>query len=110
MWIASRHGFYSIVQKNQAWHVRARVKRDLLPVCAALGVAVDSIERWPLADYRWRIILTEHEQVLALFAWLASSITYNNFKNEIGRLPSQQAKLGPYGQLWASLAFIQQDK
>lgn len=108
MWLATRHGFYSIVQKNSAWHVRARRKGDLLPLVAALKIGPSEIQRWPAADYRWRIII-DRDQLDVLFVWLASSITYNNFKSEIAGLPSQREKLPAYGELWHSLAAIQQD-
>lgn len=108
MWIASKLGFFSIVQKEGAWHVRARVKRDLENlVVAALPTAKAKIQRWPAADYRWRICLTRAEHVTRVFAALQESIDYPNFKSEIAQRPDQREKLHAYHELWGAMQEIQ---
>ena len=107
MWIASKIGFFSFMQKSGCFHVRTRVRRDLenLNKAAALGEAA-GIEKWPEADYRYRI-RAGAVTLQKVFAALESSITYPNFKTEIANTPDQHDKLGAYHQTWHALARLQ---
>jgi hypothetical protein len=112
MWIASKLGFYSIVQKRPGeWHVRARLRADLVnlvnAVCREPAAVVETIEEWPTADYRWRILVTDAGELAGIFAALAESVTYPNFKSEVARRPDQTAKLPAYHDLWHSLHTLQ---
>lgn len=109
MWIASKLGFYSIVQKQPGeWHVRARTKRDLEKLVKMFWVErLADIECWPAADYRWRIILRDRAEVRELFGVLADSVDYPNFKGVIGTLPDQREKLPAYHDLWHGLMRLQ---
>ena len=107
MWIASKLGFYSIVQKDtDEWHVRARVRDDLVRLTAAVYLSAE-IQEWPAADYRWRVIIRDQDQIRAIFQALAGTIDYSNFKSEIGNRPDQRPKLDAYHTLWANLYAIQ---
>jgi hypothetical protein len=112
MWIASKLGFYSIVQKTAGeWHVRARLRADLVNLVNAVyrepAAVVETIEEWPTADYRWRILVTDAGELAGIFAALGDSVDYPNFKAEVGRRPDQTAKLPAYHALWASLHTLQ---
>lgn len=104
MWVASKHGFYSIVQKSPGcWHVRARVKRDLRNLCKAAGLNWKLIKNWNTSDYRYRILI-DPLQLLRVFQVLARSIDYPNFKAEIDKTPDQKAKHHSYAQIWGIMA------
>ena len=109
MWVASKHGFFSIVQKGpNEWHVRARVKQDLENLFRAADYRrIDlSIKEWPKADYRFRVIVGK-AVVAKLFVALAESIDYKNFKEQIGDLPDQKDKLSAYGNIWSMMYHFQ---
>ncbi|RME90992.1 MAG: hypothetical protein D6766_12490 [Verrucomicrobia bacterium] len=108
MWICSKLGFFSVVRKTDGWHVRARVREDLAALAGAAGVEA-RIQRWPLADYRWRLILGP-EDLHRIFAALEASVDYPNFKEAIGRDPGQREKLGAYHELWTALARLQSER
>lgn len=113
MWIASKLGFFSVVQKTAGeWHVRGRVRDDLANLVNAAykrpDEVLESIEEWPEADYRWRLIVRDADELAGLFQVLADSITYPNFKAEISQTPGQEPKLPAYYQLWQSLHDLQE--
>ncbi len=112
MWIATKHGFYSIVQKEPpsgdkpaVYHVRARIKPDLENLLHAARLR-NSIEEWPGADHRYRIIATEPD-VQQVMACLAATLDYDNFKSKIGVTPDQAPKLDAYHTIWSELARLQ---
>ena len=105
MWICSKYGFFSIVKKQDGFHVRARLRQDLCNLCLAAGVG-DEIQEWPAADYRWRVRLNSDAMAI-LFVALAQSIDYPNFKSMIAGLSDQAEKLSIYGDLWQRMAHLQ---
>lgn len=109
MWIASKLGFYSIVQKTPGeWHVRARIRADLVRLSFAVAPSAVEIEEWPAADYRWRFIVRDASELVTIFEALAETVDYSNFKSEVGTRPDQRPKLAAYHTLWANLYAIQQ--
>jgi len=112
MWIASKLGFFSIVQKQPGeWHVRSRVRADLVNLVDAVYTApaevAGAIEEWPEADYRWRLIVGEGEEMSAIFQALFRSVDYPNFKGVVAATPGQEAKLPAYHALWHTLHQLQ---
>lgn len=112
MWIASTAGFFSIVRKidhargdsRRPYQIRARDRRDLV----ALQKLVSEIRRVPIletpeADYRWRLIVSD-SQIGWVFARLAETIEYPNFKATIQNTPVQSEKIGLYNQVWDIMA------
>ena len=106
MWIASKFGFFSIVQKDGCWHVRARLKDDLVELVAAAKLTA-KLEEWPQADYRWRVRLKDEAELTRVFSALQDSVNYTNFKSHIATLPRQRSKLPAYHELWSALYAIQ---
>jgi len=108
MWLCTRLGFFSIVQKPRGtWQVRARARADLDRLCRLM--------RWPPrrlletpGDYRWRLLLRAEEWPELMLA-LARTVDYPNFKAAIGALPDQAPKLPAYHDFWAALVHLQQD-
>lgn len=103
MWLATKHGFYSIVQKAPTkFHIRARVRQDLKNLRELTGNDWE-IQEWPLADYRYRVIV-DYPEFAGVMAALALSLDYPNFKSQIAVTPDQRDKLNAFHQIWALLA------
>lgn len=113
MWIASKYGWFSIVKKNDGFHIRARKKLDLAALMVAIiqyrvGGADDyRIIETPKADYPCRIITDNIKPVMRL---LTKTIRYSNFKSEIAANPNQKDKLVCYHDIWAIMRRYQQEK
>lgn len=120
MWLMTRHGFYSIVQKDDGIHIRAREREDLERLkrawdreCANPDHVFymsrsdmepsdfDGILETPTNDYRWRIIM-KSGRIGQLMALLGESIDYPNFKAQINSDPTQRRK--PYHAVWEVMA------
>ena len=81
MWIFSQDGFYSIVQKGEQFHVRARRKQDLV------NVGLTPTKSFAGSDYPWRAILANRGELLMLMEKLGKSVDYPNFKARISVMP-----------------------
>ena len=98
MWIFSQDGFYSIVQKPDGYHVRARRKQDLV------NVGLTSIKSYAGSDYPWRAILPNRPELLKLMDVLGNSVDYPNFKGHVSKRTDQKDRLVAYHQIWAIMA------
>lgn len=117
MWLMTRHGFYSIVQKDDGIHIRAREREDLERMLKGMGVRnrnaecalgaattwkpTDTIMETPHNDYRWRIVVNQ-AFLNEFMNWLAKTCDYPNFKAQIDSDPAQRRK--PYHEVWAVIA------
>jgi hypothetical protein len=108
MWICSKLGFFSIVKKGEpgTWQVRARLEHDLHELLAASHLDAKIIPT-PKADYAFRIVV-DKGTLARIFAALAESIDYENFKSFIETLPQQRDKLPAYHKLWGWMYELQQ--
>ncbi|HKK17085.1 MAG TPA: hypothetical protein VJ952_00270 [Opitutales bacterium] len=103
MWLATKHGFYSIVEKTPTkFHIRARVRQDLDNLRQLTGSDWEILE-WPLADYRFRVIV-DRKGFVEVMGALALSLDYPNFKAQIANTPDQRTKLEAFHRIWALLA------
>ncbi|MCE9519753.1 MAG: hypothetical protein K8R87_09410 [Verrucomicrobia bacterium] len=103
MWLFTVHGFYSIVQKGDLFHVRAREKHDLenlRELIPGLPMVQDSYKG---SDYPFRLLLDENQKNAVIEA-LSESIDYPNFKSAVGERDDQRAKLGKYHDVWGVMA------
>jgi hypothetical protein len=98
MWIFSREGFYSIVDKEDGYHVRARRKQDLV------NVGLTATKSHLGSDYPWRAILPSRAELLRLMEALGNSVDYPNFKGHIASLSDQKDRLARYHKIWAMMA------
>lgn len=106
MWLATKYGFYSIIEKAPGeFHVRARIRQDLVNLLELAGWSME-IHEWRTADYRYRIIL-DRPGLAEAMGLLALSIDYPNFKEQISRLPDQREKLHSFHQVWTVLSRLQ---
>lgn len=107
MWLATQHGFFSIVQKPRGqFHVRARVKKDLEDLIALARLDAQ-LHHTPDGDYAWRIVVDQSAEN-QIMAALAQSIDYSNFKSRIHELEDQRDKLSAYSDLWMKMLRVQE--
>ena len=96
MWICSKFGFFSVVQKAPGeFHVRARCRQDLMNLKREARLRNLKVHRSEPADYRFRIIASRG-QWEALSAALFASVDYSNFKGVIASTSEQRDKLPTY--------------
>lgn len=108
MWLATQHGFYSIVRKApEEYHIRARFRNDLVNLLQLSGLGLQ-VHCWEEADYRYRIIANRRE-FLSVMASLAIFLDYPNFKARIAETPDQQEKLAAFHEIWEILGRLQKD-
>lgn len=104
MWIVTREGFYSAVQKDGDTDltVRARVKQDLTNLLPYLSGTVKQypIITTPDNDYGFRIKCS-HEDWACALAQLAREIDYSNFKREIGTIDPKRKDV--LHHVWSAL-------
>ena len=102
MWLMTKHGFYSIVEKQpDEYHVRSRERVDIENLVNRVPLPSAQISESDYTDYAVRIIVGK-EDVLAIMRFLGDTLDYDNFKNKIDRSPEQQHK--PYHDIWRILA------
>lgn len=110
MWIASNHGFFSIVRHHDTleqpaeqgrWLVRARRLDDLQRLLDAAGVDEDIHDDLG-TDYPVRAFV-DHEELGRVFTELEDSISYSNFKNAVAAGPCGPERASLYGRVWQLL-------
>lgn len=115
MWIASTHGWFSIVKKDGGFHVRARHASDLEALQRAVGGAFATlpVHHTPQADYHARIFVPGDgagEVIDSVFVVLGRSVDYPNFKSRIAAMPEQRDKLSRYHDVWEAMHAWQNDR
>jgi hypothetical protein len=106
MWLMTKHGFYSIVEKNKEtgeFHIRSRVRKDLANLVEHVPLTGTEIHNTKSADYPFRLIVGKDE-VLAVMEFLGETLDYANFKGKIARTPDQKQKHDLYTQVWGLLS------
>jgi len=103
MWLMTKHGFYSIVQKKQGeFHIRARVRKDLENLVTRMPLAGAKIRSSKETDYPYRLI-AGREVVTKVIQFLGDTLDYSNFKSTVAEIRDQQEKLPVYEQIWHML-------
>lgn len=115
MWLATKFGFFSVVQntrlpRSNGYVIRARVKRDLVLLSKAMwpGPVVGLITTKD-ADYRYRLEISQDE-LRDLMIFLAAEVDYSNFKGMIEKSPTQKDKLHGYHEMWQQARYWQCDE
>jgi hypothetical protein len=117
MWVACKFGFFSIVQKDGGWHVRARNPQDLQLLQNAVGgeFATEKIHLTAEADYCSRIFIKDDANGIGRAAFdrmmdvVGASVDYGNFKDSIADNPTQEDKMHAYHRVWATMLEYQLD-
>ncbi len=79
MWLMTKYGFYSIVQKQPGeYHVRSRERKDIENLVTRLPLAQVQIIESERSDYAFRIIVKK-EDVEAIMKFLGETIDCDNF-------------------------------
>ncbi len=100
MWLMTKHGFYSIVQKKEGeFHIRARVRKDLENLQERVPLVGLEIHASRKTDYPYRLIVGEAE-VLKVMRFLGETLDYSNFKDTVGGTPDQASKHDLYADFW----------
>jgi hypothetical protein len=108
MWVASKYGFYSIVEsslKKGDFMVRGRIKKDLENLINNYDLKYEIIKTLD-SDYRYRIIMPKSAITQLLFQ-LGEDIDYSNFKGKIAATPDQYEKLDAYHSVWKAMNRLQ---
>lgn len=104
MWLMTKYGFYSIVQKKpNEFHVRSREKADLENLVKYVPLSEAEVSSSLSADYAYRIVVGK-EEVLAILNFLGNTLDYDNFKDMIHRTPNQTHKHNSYADIWSIMA------
>ena len=109
MWIITKIGFFSIVQKpwnkpDDSLTIRARVYDDLVRLKSYLPSMSDIITSED-SDYRYRAT-ADREAVMAAMSKLTAYLDYDNFKNEVASRQGY-ARAAIYGEVWEVLYRLQ---
>lgn len=112
MWIMTKLGFFSIVEKPEDRKsgnltVRARVRADLENLHKQFLPGLGAIQEDAGTDYRYRA-KAKKADVAAALAGLTDSVDYANFKNEVAKKQGK-ARAGVYGKVWSALYPLQDD-
>jgi hypothetical protein len=104
MWLMTKHGFYSIVQKKPGeYHIRSRVRKDLENLVQRVPLTEAKIHDTTGADYSFRVIVGQ-DDVLSVMEFLGNTLEYSNFKSHIDDLPDQAERHGVYSRIWGILS------
>ena len=112
MWIATQHGFYSVVAHHSepSWlSVRARSHQDLLELAGDLPVDFDveaNIIEQPQSDYRWRLFMPASTWQAVMCKQIAR-VDYTNFKDRVKDYNKDRAHT--YGRVWGALLEIERE-
>lgn len=107
MWMMTKIGFFSIVEKPKGMMcIRARCLKDMINL-EKVFPGLPEVEHTPRADYPFRVLL-DKQTFRHGFQWLADGITYNNFKNEVRKTNKHREEL--YHQVWAILRQIETEE
>jgi hypothetical protein len=100
MWIFTKHGFYSVVQKNgeKFLTVRARVKGDLDKLREQYIPELTPTIATDKADYPFRAMVL-HEAFSNGMQRIAKDIDYHNFKYEVAA-DGDYERARIYGKVW----------
>jgi len=105
MWVFTTSGFVSAVYKDGALQVRSRDRKSLASLAKETGASITST---PLADYPYRIAIT-NEQFAAWVSQQALSVAYKNFKSEVADTRGYGfAK--PLNQVWSAMHEVEDAK
>lgn len=102
MWLMTKYGFYSIVQKQSGeYHVRARERKDIENLIKCIPLPHMKIKESDRTDYAFRIVV-EQADVLVILRFLGETLDYSNFKDTIDQTDDQKYK--PYHKVWSVIA------
>jgi 8-oxo-dGTP pyrophosphatase MutT (NUDIX family) len=121
MWIITRIGFFSIVQKphdkkNNTLTIRARRYDDLIALRDAVWPAHELKHEWDIgygygcgSDYAHRMSVPAADFGQRLGEWMQKDICYSNFKEEVSHTQGRAREV-IYHRVWAQLLSLENDQ
>lgn len=108
MWIMTKIGFFSIVEKSKdQMCIRSRRRQDLSALKILFGTNAEIIRTPPEnSDYRFRMFLSR-EFFMSQLPKLVSLIDYSNFKDAVKKVNPKREKL--YHKVWFDLLPIENE-
>ena len=112
MWLITKFGFFSVVEKredqgNDTLTIRARSEKDLTNLKGAYLPKMGEIREGEGTDYKYRATASR-EDIAKAFMQAIQDIRYSNFKNEVKKRQGEQ-RASVYGWVWDSLYSIQDE-
>jgi len=112
MWIFSKDGFFSVVQKphqksTDMITVRSRDNKDLLNFMKTVGLEADCLLTTPHADYECRVDIPKLLWA-GYLAKCAEEINYDNFKHMIEESDPERAHI--YLGVWSAMLKLSKRK
>jgi 8-oxo-dGTP pyrophosphatase MutT (NUDIX family) len=106
MWLITKFGFFSIVEKPEdkaegTLTVRSRVLADLEALRECYLPSMGEISAFSGTDYQYRAQVTREALGVAMLK-MAMDIDYSNFKNEVYKKQGSK-RSGLYGKVWGVL-------
>jgi len=103
MWIFSRVGFFSVVQKegDTFLTIRARVKRDIENLRDQYLPSLGAIHESAGTDYQFRATAS-HDDFAGALQKMALDINYSNFKDSVASEQGYE-RTRVYGAVWSAL-------
>ena len=109
MWIATKNGYFSIVQKEYdppgILTVRGRVQSDVDDLRQRLKPQVGNLRIDDAADYKYRFCASD-TAIASIISADIMALNYDNFKSRIYQDSPHRAKI--YGECWYALAELSQ--
>ncbi len=113
MWLITKFGFFSVVEKRSdqgadTLTIRARSKKDLLNLKKNYLTAMSDIRAGEGTDYKYRATAPK-EDVAKAFMQAVKDINYSNFKDEVKKHQGS-GRADVYSWVWDSLYTIQTEE
>ena len=110
MWLMTKAGFFSVVQKptdraGDTLTIRGRVKQDLETIRREYLPSASPVREHSGTDYPFRIVAARVDFAAALTR-IALDIDYSNFKNEIEESQGS-VRAYIYGEIWSCLTRLE---
>jgi hypothetical protein len=103
MWLVTRFGFFSVVQKEGDTHltIRSRVRADLEELHSRYLLEMNEIQENVGTDYQYRVRVT-HADFAEAMRQIVGDINYSNFKNTVAAEGGVE-RAHIYGQVWGDI-------
>jgi hypothetical protein len=103
VWVFAKFGGFSIVRchgKNDQWQVRSRSQQDLINLIRVAGLRGQKVIETLGRDYRFRLLVNADE-LSQVFSALEKSITYENYKAQLGSIRGMERLCSVAHSIWS---------
>jgi hypothetical protein len=108
MWVFTKDGFFSVVQKpaqkkTDMITIRARARKDLITFLKKSGLPADQLILGGGSDYEYRVEVSKSIWARYLTNEI-DNLDYSNFKHEVEAVDSERAKI--YLRVWGDILAV----